>query len=161
MQYRPRRRELIAGIALVPFLIASGGAQAETKVPKMVVNKDPNCGCCGSWVDYLKAKGFTVDVIERADMDRVKADHGVPAALQSCHTAKIGGYVIEGHVPADAIQRLLADKPRAIGLAVPGMPASAPGMDVPGAADVYEVVLFGAPGQTRYARYRGHQTITD
>jgi hypothetical protein len=94
-------------------------------------------------------------------MDRVKADHGVPAALQSCHTAKIGGYVIEGHVPADAVQRLLADKPRALGLAVPGMPASAPGMDVPGAADVYEVVLFGAPGQSRYARYRGRQMIVD
>ena len=92
-------------------------------------------------------------------MDRVKAALGVPEALQSCHTAEIGGYVIEGHVPADAIRRLLTEKPQAIGLAVGGMPQSAPGMDIPGASDLYEVTLFGGTVQKRYARYQGLREI--
>lgn len=151
------RRTLVAGLALAPFATA---VRAQT-LPRMQVNKDANCDCCGGWVDYLKTRGFAVDVVERADMDRVKAEFGVPASLQSCHTAKIDRYVIEGHVPADAIQRLLAEKPEATGLSVPGMPASSPGMDVPGANDVYDVVLFGgAGGEKRYARYQGRRRIS-
>lgn len=153
------RRKLVAAIALLPLVV--GSAHAAPAPPKMTVSKDPNCGCCGAWVDYLRADGFSVDVVERVDMDRIKADLGVPAALQSCHTAKIGNYVIEGHVPADAIRRLLSEQPQVTGLAVPGMPASAPGMDVPGANDVYEAVLFGPSGQKRYARYQGRRKLAN
>lgn len=151
------RRKLVAAIALLP--LAVGSARAAPALPKMTVSKDPNCGCCGSWVDYLRADGFAVDVVERTDMDRIKSELGVPTDLQSCHTARIGNYVIEGHVPADAIRRLLTEQPPATGLAVPGMPGSAPGMDVPGAGDSYDVVLFGAAGAKRYARYQGRRKI--
>lgn len=153
------RRRFAAGLAALPLLAQVPHAQAA--LPKMVVNKDPACGCCGGWIDYLKADGFAIDVVESAAMDKVKADLGVPVSLQSCHTAKIDGYVIEGHVPAGAIRRLLAEKPRATGLAVPGMPASSPGMDIPGAADAYDVILFGPAGQQRYGRYRGRHAIAN
>ena len=153
------RREFAAGVALLPFLTAP--SQAQTPLPKMLVAKDPSCSCCGSWAGYLRANGFTVEVIESTNMDGIKAALGVPAALQSCHTAEIGSYVVEGHVPADAIRRLLREKPQAIGLAVAGMPSSAPGMDVPGATDVYDVTLFGASVQRRYARYRGLREVSN
>ncbi len=153
------RRKFAAGVALLPLLAYPGRGQ--TVLPKMTVAKDPSCSCCGSWAKYLRANGFSVDLVETANMDRIKADLGVPAALQSCHTAEIGGYVIEGHVPADTIRRLLAEKPQAIGLAVAGMPSSAPGMDVPGASDIYDVTLFGASVQKRYARYRGLREVSN
>ncbi len=153
------RRQLAFGVALLPFLASPGRAQ--TTLPKMTVAKDPSCSCCGSWTKYLRGNGFSVDVVERTDMDRIKAGLGVPAALYSCHTAEIGGYVIEGHVPADAIWRLLTEKPQAIGLAVAGMPSSAPGMDVPRASDIYDVTLFSASVQKRYARYQGLREISN
>ncbi len=153
------RRQFAAGVALLPLLAGSGRAQ--TALPKMTVAKDPSCNCCGSWTKYLRANGFVVDVVERTDMGRIKAGLGVPEALQSCHTAEIGGYVVEGHVPADAIRRLLSEKPRAIGIAVGGMPQSAPGMDVPGASDIYDVTLFGPSLQKRYARYRGLREVAN
>jgi len=155
---RLTRRQIAAGVALLPLLSLPGHAQ--TTWPKMTVAKDPSCGCCGQWVQYLRESGFSVDIIETTAMDRVKADFGVPAALQSCHTAEIGGYVVEGHVPADAIKRLLTERPHATGLAVAGMPASAPGMDTPGATDTYEVTLFSLSKQTRYARYQGRREIS-
>jgi hypothetical protein len=151
------RRHFAAGLAALPLLAISGRSPAA--LPTMSVSKDPNCGCCGFWVDYLRREGFAVDVTESTEMDRIKAQLGVPGPLQSCHTAKIDGYVIEGHVPAPAIRRLLTERPQAIGLAVPGMPASAPGMDVPGASDAYDVVLFGPSGQKRFARYRGRSEV--
>ena len=153
------RRKFAAGVALLPVLAAPG--QAQTALPKMLVAKDPSCSCCGSWIRYLIANGFTVEVMESTNMDRIKSALGVPAALQSCHTAEIEGYVVEGHVPADAIRRLLREKPHATGLAVAGMPSSAPGMDVPGATDVYDVTLFGTSMQRRYARYRGLREVSN
>jgi hypothetical protein len=153
------RRQFAAGVALLPFMAYSGRAQ--TALPKMTVAKDPSCSCCGSWIKYLRAKGFSVDIVESSNMDRIKADFGVPAALQSCHTAEIGGYVIEGHVPADTIRRLLTERPQAIGVAVAGMPSSAPGMDVPGASDIYDVMLFTASMQKRYARYQGLREVAN
>ena len=133
-------------------LLASG-------LPHVLVHKDPSCGCCQAWVEHLKAAGFSTTVRENAAMDAVKDRLSVPAELQSCHTAEVGGYVIEGHVPAAEIKRLLAEKPAAKGLAVPGMPAGSPGMETPGAPDVYSVVLFGALPATAYARYRGTSRI--
>ncbi|MCF8476767.1 MAG: DUF411 domain-containing protein [Pseudolabrys sp.] len=151
------RRGFSIGLMAAPFL--AGTAWAQAILPAMTVTKDPNCGCCGGWVEYVRNAGFAVDVVETADLNPVKTRLGVPADLASCHTAEIGGYVIEGHVPHPAIRRLLAEKPRAIGLAVPGMPQSSPGMDVPGATDSYDVILFGPAGQRRFARYRGRREI--
>ena len=146
------RRALLAGLAIAP---AAFSAAAEG-LPRMTVTKDPNCGCCTGWVGHLRKAGFTADVVETSEINRLKVRLGVPQDLASCHTAEIGGYVIEGHVPAGAIKRLLAEKPRAKGLAVPGMPVGSPGMEVPGAdPDTYEVVLFGPSGQSTFARYHG------
>jgi hypothetical protein len=128
---------------------------------KMTVYKDPGCGCCGSWVDHVRATGFAADVIEEPAMNRIKAQLGVPRSLASCHTARIKDYVIEGHVPAAEITRLLSQAPKAIGLAVPGMPIGSPGMEVDGAQpDTYDVILFSADGaQSVFARYRGHNRL--
>ena len=142
-----------AGLAMRP-------AFAETGLPKVLVTKDPNCGCCGGWVGHMKAAGFPVEVITTPQVNRVKARLGVPDDLASCHTAEVGGYVVEGHVPADAVKRLLAEKPQAKGLAVPGMPVGSPGMEVEGMApDTYEVVLFGPEGQKTFARYQGTRPV--
>ncbi|NBJ13393.1 DUF411 domain-containing protein [Microvirga arsenatis] len=149
------RRMLLAGLAASPLM---GGrfALAAPSLPKMVVTKDPNCGCCTAWIEHVRAAGFDVSVVESPDVNRLKVRLGVPPALASCHTAEIGGYVIEGHVPAATIKRLLSEKPEAKGLAVPGMPVGSPGMEVPGAEpDTYEVVLFGPAGQRAYARFKG------
>jgi hypothetical protein len=120
----------------------------------ITVHKDPNCGCCSKWVDHLRAAGFSVDAQDTTDLARVKQEHGVPPELASCHTAIVGGYVIEGHVPALAIRRLLAERPDAKGLAVPGMPIGSPGMEG-GAPQPYVVVLFGPAEQSPYMRFLG------
>ena len=113
----------------------------------MVVYKDPNCGCCQSWVDLMRKAGFEVASRDTPDMAAMKRRYKVPGALASCHTALVGGYVIEGHVPADLIQRLIKQKPAAVGLAVPGMPTGSPGMEG-SPKQAYEVLLFDAGGKT-------------
>lgn len=122
----------------------------------ILVNKDPNCGCCSRWVEHLKAAGFTVKVEEADDLAIVRKRLGVPADLAACHTAAASGYVIEGHVPASAIRRLLEERPAAIGLAVPGMPVGSPGMEG-GSARKYEVVLFGNSDRRPFMRFLGTQ----
>ncbi|HVF39279.1 MAG TPA: DUF411 domain-containing protein, partial [Gemmatimonadaceae bacterium] len=105
------------------------------------VYKDPNCGCCKKWVQHLETNGFKVESFDLPDMSLVKQKHGVTAELQSCHTALIGDYVIEGHVPADVIRKLLKEKPAVAGLAVPGMPMGSPGME--GATkEKYDILTF-------------------
>lgn len=152
------RRAFLAGLAATP-LAAALPASAQG-LPEVVVWKDPNCGCCGAWVDHMRAAGFPVTVNETADMSPVKERLGVPRLLGSCHTASVDGYVIEGHVPADAVKRLLAERPDAQGLSVPGMPIGSPGMEVPGVADEeYDVVLFGESRMERFSRYRGGERI--
>ena len=136
---------------------ASLPAAADT-LPEVMVHRDPSCGCCGAWVEHLKRTGFPVKIAETRDLDAVKQRLGVPADLISCHTAEVGGYVIEGHVPAGAIQRLLAQKPQATGLAVAGMPIGSPGMEGE-PPDTYEVVLFGPQGRRTFARYRGDREV--
>jgi len=143
---------VLAGLAAV---MATGRQARAAGLPEVAVTKDPNCGCCGKWVTHLREAGFTVTVTE-GPVDPVKARLGVPRDLASCHTAQVGGYVVEGHVPAGAIKRLLTESPQGTGLAVPGMPVGSPGMEVEGMEpDTYEVVLFGAEGRITYARYRG------
>ena len=150
------RRALLTGVAASSLVMTSRAPLAQETLPKMVVTKDPNCGCCTGWVEHVRAAGFDVEVLESSEVNRLKVRLGVPEALASCHTAKIGGYVVEGHVPPAAIKRLLAEKPAGKGLAVPGMPVGSPGMEVEGVEpDTYEVVLFGPSGQRTYARYTG------
>ncbi len=150
------RRHFLTALGTTGAVLTMKPAFGQAGLPKVVVSKDPSCGCCSGWVNHLKAAGFPVEIHETAEVNRVKVRLGVPDALASCHTAEVGSYVIEGHVPADAIKRLLAEKPKAKGLAVPGMPVGSPGMEVEGVEpDTYEVVLFGPSGQTTFARYRG------
>jgi hypothetical protein len=126
----------------------------------MVVTRDPSCGCCSAWVDHIRSTGFQVEVIESNDLAALKLRLGIPGHLAACHTAEIGGYVLEGHVPAPAIERLLVERPAATGLVVPGMPVGSPGMEVSGAQDErYEVILFGLPGQRVYARFQGARVL--
>lgn len=147
------RRMILAQIAIGGLVIAGGYALAEPR-PAITVWKDPNCGCCGAWVEHLRRNGFVATVIETADVQAVKTRHQVPTELASCHTAGIGGYTIEGHVPAQAILRLLAEKPVGRGLAVPGMPIGSPGMEG-GRPEVYDVMLFGDGAPRRFARFVG------
>jgi hypothetical protein len=112
----------------------------------ITVYKSPSCGCCKKWVEHLGANGFAVTEKDMDDLDEVKATFGVPAELQSCHTATVGKYVVEGHVPADVIQKMLKEKPAITGLAVPGMPAGSPGMEG-GSAEPYDVVAFDQKGK--------------
>jgi hypothetical protein len=122
---------------------------AEPAPIAITVYKDPSCGCCTKWVSHLQASGFAPDVRDRPDMDTLKESLGVPTALRSCHTAVAGKYVIEGHVPAADVKRLLAVKPAGtLGLAVPGMPAGSPGMEMGHRHDRYDVIAFGAKGST-------------
>jgi hypothetical protein len=131
-------------------------SKLEAPLPKLLVSKDPNCGCCGDWVKHMQAAGFPVEVIETANIGELKARVGVPQDLAACHTAQIDGYVIEGHVPAAAVKRLLRQRPAAKGLATPGMPLGSPGMEVSGQdPDVYEVILFGPAGRYPFAKYKG------
>jgi hypothetical protein len=146
------RREFLSRLAAAPIVTGLGiGARQRGARPAMTVYKSPSCGCCGDWVDHVKDAGFKVTVRDIADVDPIKRDLGVPANLGSCHTAVVGPYVLEGHVPADLVDKLLADKPAgARGLAVPGMPIGSPGMEVPGRpADKYDVILFNNDGRTR------------
>lgn len=154
------RRAFLVGLAAAPIAASTFSATAAEILPPMKVTKDPSCGCCGAWVEHIRAAGFTVEVVESPEVNRLKVRLGVPQALASCHTAEITGYVIEGHVPADAIKRLVTEKPPAKGLAVPGMPVGSPGMEVEGVdSDTYDVVLFGPEGQKTFARYRGVQQV--
>ena len=123
--------------------------------PTLTVYKSRTCGCCQKWVEHIQARGFATVVHDEEAMDTVKDTLGVPQGVRSCHTAHVDNYLIEGHVPAEDIQRLLEERPKVLGLAVPGMPSSTPGMLEPGAKpEPYEVVSFQPDGTTRvYARH--------
>lgn len=151
-----RRTVLLA--VLAGALVPSRSALAAK--PLVTVHKDPSCGCCGAWAEHLEKAGFPVRIVENAKLNPLKAEKGVPKALWSCHTAEVEGYVIEGHVPAAEIERLLAERPAATGLAVAGMPVGSPGMEVAGyEPDRYEVALFGSGGQRVFARYEGAKRL--
>lgn len=145
----------VLGVAATITLVAPTRAQVR---PAVTLHKDPACGCCSGWARHLGGAGFTVTAIDAADMITVKTRLGVPPDVQTCHTAEIGRYVIEGHVPAAAIERLLAEAPDAKGLAVPGMPIGSPGMegDTP---ETYDVVLFGPKGTRIFGRFRGTKAV--
>jgi hypothetical protein len=153
------RRSFVAQAAGFTLAVVSGERLwpqlSRFRPATLTVFKSPSCGCCSKWVDHVKAAGFTVEVHDVEEMDPVKDRLGVPPDLRSCHTAQVEGYLIEGHVPAADIKRLLGTRPTVAGLAVPGMPKSTPGMAVPGApAEPYTVLSFQKDGATRvYARH--------
>lgn len=131
-----------------PDVPAPEPTRAPATTTTIHVYKSPTCGCCGNWVDRLVEYGFDVETEDMDNLAPIKKQYGVPANLQSCHTAVVDGYVIEGHVPPADIERLLAERPDAVGLAVPGMIVGSPGMEVSGSpAQPYDVVLFDESGQ--------------
>jgi hypothetical protein len=120
---------------------------------KLIVNKTPTCGCCEKWVAHMRDAGFTVEVRNMSDTSGEREKAGVPPELSSCHTALVGGYAIEGHVPADLVHKLLKERPKITGLAVGGMPVGSPGMEQPGFEERYEVTAFDRSGKRSvYAR---------
>jgi len=149
-----RRCMLIAGaVSLLPIGAVSAATEA-----LVTVHKDPTCGCCSGWIQHLQNAGFVTKVLDTADIDAVKKRLGVPDDLAACHTAEVAGYIIEGHVPAAALKRFLAEKPNATGLAVPGMPIGSPGMEG-GRPEKYDVVLFAPNSRRTYMSFIGEQSV--
>jgi hypothetical protein len=151
-----RRQFLLASAAAVAGrrLFAAAPPRPRTAPFVITVYKDPSCGCCKKWVKHLTASGFVVMPHDVENIDEIKRTMNVPKALQACHTAIVGHYIVEGHVPADVIKKLVAEKPAVLGIAVPGMPTGSPGMEVEGEpAEHYNVVAFDRNGATRvYAK---------
>ena len=148
----------VVGIGLIPVASTSAGA---VQLPLVRISRDASCGCCALWADHLQGAGFPVEIINRRDLPSLKTKLGIPGDLFSCHTAEVGGYVIEGHVPASAIVRLLENKESERGLAVPRMPVGSPGTesDDPKRWPVYDVIAYGTFGRRVFARYRGPTRI--
>lgn len=133
----------------------SAPALAVSTDPSVVqVWKAPTCGCCSKWIEHLEAAGFDVEAHDVPNMAAVKAQYGIPGPVRSCHTALVDGYLLEGHVPVEDVQRLLEERPEVAGLAVPGMPVGSPGMEVGNQQDPYDVLTFAGDGTT--AVYSSH-----
>ena len=168
------RRNMIAGLAAAGGLAVIGCGSSEKKqdqraqasagrsgssptaqAASMTVYRDPSCGCCEAWAEIARKAGYEVSVVDRPDMPAIKRQYGVPEALASCHTAIVGGYALEGHVPMEDVARLLKERPSGIkGIAVAGMPRGSPGMEMPdGSKDRFQVMAFDARG--RSSVYRG------
>jgi len=143
------RRAILGGAALLA-LVGPAFAQARETVQ---VYKSASCGCCGAWVEHMRRAGFSVRATDVDDLDAVKARFGVPDELASCHTAIVAGYVVEGHVPAGDVRRLLAEGPRATGLAVPGMPIGSPGMEQGNTREPYQTILFDRSTRRVFAKH--------
>lgn len=146
---RTSRRSLLVALGASAATLLTFRANA---APAVLVHKDPNCGCCTGWAAHMRKAGFEVTIDERSDLTAVRRRLGVPDELAACHTAEIDGYVVEGHVPAEAVQRLLRERPAASGLSVPGMPPGSPGMESP-TPETYEVLLFGKSGKQPFMRF--------
>jgi hypothetical protein len=151
-------RTFALGVSVVALTLTTGAAPASfidaaAKKPTITVYKDPSCGCCKSWIEHLIKHGYRVDAKDTPEMTEVKRTLGIPDGLTACHTAVVNGYLIEGHVPAADIARLLQEKPKVAGLAVPGMPMGSPGMEGP-RAQHYQVLSFDKAGKTKvFASY--------
>ena len=139
------------------LVLGEGLTPAAQRGAAVRVYKDPTCGCCALWVEHLKKAGFAATVTDVGDMTSIKAKHGVPAKVRSCHTALVDGYVLEGHVPAEDVQRLLKQRPAVVGIGVPGMPIGSPGMEVVGMRpQAYDVLSFDKSGGTKvFASHAG------
>lgn len=150
------RRVLIASsaaaIASATKLMAVSPSDADRQI---WVVRSPDCGCCGAWIAHLEENGFTVEDVQSIDVEATKDQYAIPNNLRSCHTGVIAGYVIEGHVPAADIVRLLEERPNADGLAVPGMPLGSPGMEMGDRTDAYDVILWTGSDTSVFSAYRG------
>jgi len=147
------KRALSAVIVLAAVIIGAGCTQAPAETLEVTVYKRADCGCCNLWIEHLEANGFSVKARNVQHLDQIKKESGVSRKLSACHTARIGDYVIEGHVPAQDIKRLLAENLDVVGLAVPGMPAGSPGMEGP-RKESYAVYTFSKDGATEvFARH--------
>ena len=149
-----RRSAIISAAAFLLFVRPANSAEEQV----VTVHKDLRCGCCSGWMQHLQKNGFVTKAADTTNIDAVKSRFGVPADLATCHTAEVAGYVIEGHVPAIAIKRLLAERPNATGLAVAGMPVGSPGMEG-GRPQPYDVVLFGPSERRIFMHFIGEQQI--
>jgi hypothetical protein len=157
----PATTSSAAAVPALPVVAAevdtttSAMTPVDASLPLVIVHKNPSCGCCVAWVEHMQRSGFVVEVRNVDNLDPVKTRVGVPAGKGSCHTAEVGGYFVEGHVPADDVKRLLTERPDAKGLTVPGMPMGSPGMEVPdGRVQAYTVDLVGRDGATStYAQH--------
>lgn len=154
------RRELLIALGLLP-LAGFARAAAAAAATQVQVWKEPTCGCCGDWIAHMEANGFKV-FVNIGGTNATRARLGIPQNMASCHTALVGGYAIEGHVPAREVRRLLREKPKAVGLAAPGMPIGSPGMDTPaygGKKQAYNVMLVARDGSASvYQRYEGNKS---
>jgi hypothetical protein len=147
MKMRSKASMILAPLALLACVQSAAAATIE-------VVKSASCGCCSHWVEYLRAEGFEVRIVEVEDVTPAARQAGVPDDLRSCHTAAVEGYAIEGHVPAADIRRLLAERPEAAGIAVPGMPIGSPGMEQGDAREPYATILFSRDGHRQvFARH--------
>ncbi len=151
---RLSRRHLLLGAGA---LLGTQGCARAAAPQTVTVYKTPYCGCCKGWITHMTRAGFTVAVQEVEDLNPIRARHGVPFKLSSCHTALVGGYVIEGHVPPQDVTRLLKQRPKAVGIAVPGMPIGSPGMESPsGQSERYAtLLLLDRKGRTRVFAQHG------
>lgn len=140
-------RNLAAGVMLAGLASQAACSDTGNTLESITVYKSPTCGCCTKWISHLEDNGFKVEAVNRSNMDGVKSEAGIPRQLASCHTAKVGGYLIEGHVPAADIKRLLKEQPDVAGLTVPGMPMGSPGMEGQ-RKDSYDVLTFTRAGDT-------------
>jgi hypothetical protein len=150
-----RRLAVVTGMTALVLVVAALARRPApaAALPTVTVYKSPTCGCCGKWIDHLRIAGFTVVAHDTDDVAGVGGSLGVPFRLGSCHTARVGNYVIEGHVPADLIKKLLAEHPALAGLAVPGMVTGSPGMEGPG-AQPYDVVAWDRAGKISVYAHR-------
>lgn len=143
---------VVAAVSVAPAHVHAQAPRTDQEPvvgPAVTVFKDPNCGCCKEWVEHLRRHAFKVVAKDTSDVSGIKRSGRVPSQLMSCHTAFVNGYVIEGHVPAEDIKRLLEEKPKVAGLVVGGMPIGSPGMEVGNRKDKYDVVAFSRDGSTR------------
>ena len=144
----------LAGLAALASGYAPARHHAESAAHTITVFKDANCGCCKSWIEHLQKHSFTVIARDTADLSGIKRTARLPERLGSCHTGFVNGYVVEGHVPAADILRMVKEKPKIAGLSVPGMPLGSPGMEVGSRKDPYDVIAFNRDGTTRvYAKH--------
>ncbi|HVQ13675.1 MAG TPA: DUF411 domain-containing protein [Vicinamibacterales bacterium] len=147
---------IVPALLLAFVLTGCSPSSAQSALPLVHVTKNPSCGCCKIWVERLRDAGFQVEVKDVDNLNSVKQRVGLPYGMGSCHTAEVGGYFVEGHVPVEDIKRLLLERPEARGLAVPGMPAGSPGMEVPsGQVQPYDVMLVGRDGSATVYSHHG------
>ena len=137
---------ILSIVVVVGGFILLQGVNAETE---MTVYKSATCGCCNKWIQHMEDNGFNIKAIDVRDMDLVKQQYGIHRELASCHTAVVDGYVVEGHVPADDVKRLLNEKPEVLGLSVPGMPVGSPGMEMGDRVDEYAVIAIDKNGEAQ------------